>query len=107
VRRLLDLRDFWFSQPSHFVRKQRSDRKSNIIGATLGIGIGLALMVAWYISGQVTFGIIGAFPVIICLCSIVWGGKRTRLDQFRLCPTCGFNLTGNTTGKCPECGGLV
>ena len=20
------------------------------------------------------------------------------------CPTCGYNLTGNTTGRCPECG---
>ena len=30
------------------------------------------------------------------------------LDRRRVlpghCPTCGYNLTGNTSGKCPECG---
>ena len=35
--------------------------------------------------------------------------RRTYLDR-RLpghCPTCHYDLTGNTTGVCPECGGKV
>ncbi|MCH8940539.1 MAG: hypothetical protein IIC27_05410 [Chloroflexi bacterium] len=26
------------------------------------------------------------------------------MDQFRLCKRCGYNITGNPSGKCPECG---
>jgi len=29
--------------------------------------------------------------------------RRRRLAQ-GLCPACGYNLTGNVSGKCPECG---
>lgn len=32
-------------------------------------------------------------------------GRRYRLRSFRgHCPKCGYNLTGNTSGICPECG---
>jgi hypothetical protein len=32
--------------------------------------------------------------------------SRRRLARAKggLCPTCGYNLTGNTSGVCPECG---
>ena len=30
--------------------------------------------------------------------------KRMRTDS---CPACGYNLTGNTSGVCPECGKLI
>jgi len=33
--------------------------------------------------------------------------QKRRFKDFearRLCPTCGYNLTGNTSGVCPECG---
>ena len=41
-----------------------------------------------------------------------WWGKRTgrwlrRRDALRAagrCPTCGYDLTGNVSGVCPECG---
>ena len=35
------------------------------------------------------------------------GERRARLDQSKqalLCPTCGYNLTGLTSTRCPECG---
>lgn len=31
--------------------------------------------------------------------------RRERRIQMGLCPNCGYNLTGNTSGRCPECGG--
>ncbi len=27
-------------------------------------------------------------------------------DEEIFCPVCGYNLTGNLTGRCSECGGL-
>jgi hypothetical protein len=36
------------------------------------------------------------------------GWRRSRRGRRRdHCPTCGYNLAGNTTGVCPECGGRV
>lgn len=33
--------------------------------------------------------------------------RRKRLLNLGLCPTCRYNLTGNTSGVCPECGSAV
>lgn len=32
-----------------------------------------------------------------------WRALRRR-PQFPACRYCGYNLTGNTSGRCPECG---
>jgi hypothetical protein len=35
----------------------------------------------------------------------LWGDRRQRwLARTGRCPQCGYNLTGNTSGVCPECG---
>jgi hypothetical protein len=41
------------------------------------------------------------YPILVCL-----RGPVRRLNRRRrgLCVKCGYNLTGNTTGTCPECG---
>lgn len=33
--------------------------------------------------------------------------RRWRLRRAGKCPVCGYNLTGNTSGVCPECGSAV
>ncbi|HEY8750526.1 MAG TPA: hypothetical protein VIM11_21260 [Tepidisphaeraceae bacterium] len=33
--------------------------------------------------------------------------RRRRHRRANACPTCGYNLTGNTSGICPECGTAV
>jgi hypothetical protein len=35
-----------------------------------------------------------------------WGRRRRRARRLRrgLCPSCGYDLTGNVSGACPECG---
>jgi len=43
----------------------------------------------------------------IGLLTLLTGRPKVRTDQFRLCPSCGYNMTGNTMGKCPECGYLA
>jgi hypothetical protein len=44
------------------------------------------------------------FPLLLALIPTVylWRTDRRRLPGF--CKKCGYNLTGNETGKCPECG---
>ena len=39
-------------------------------------------------------------PVLLAFVVI----RRTRRGLAGLCPTCGYSLTGNTSGVCPECG---
>ena len=43
-------------------------------------------------------------PITIGLVFIVMGLLPSKPEQFRLCAQCGYNLTSNTSGKCPECG---
>ncbi len=38
---------------------------------------------------------------------LVWILISTRPHKFPLCPICGYNLTANTSGKCPECGNFI
>jgi len=61
-------------------------------------------------SGPFTVSIISIPYWAICAFSfliLVWWWLRLRLrgriDPTR-CPHCGYNLTGNTSGRCPECG---
>ena len=44
--------------------------------------------------------LLAALPAV-CL---VWRGRRTAKDH---CQQCGYNLKGNISGRCPECGRAV
>jgi len=107
VRRLLDLRDFSFSQPNYFVSGVRMMRNRYLRAGTINVLIGITFMVLWYVYGRSLFGIIAAIPLIIGIWTLIQSRQRVSTDQFRLCPHCGYNMTGNTTGKCPECGGFA
>jgi len=48
----------------------------------------------------------GLFPLLLAILPTLWA-----LDKYwppkkpaNSCPTCSYNLTGNTSGTCPECG---
>ncbi len=45
-----------------------------------------------------------AVPPLLWFAAILRRASRTRRN---LCPACGYNLTGNTSGVCPECGTAV
>jgi hypothetical protein len=57
-------------------------------------------------------GLLEDFVVVACSFSLAfhglarfWGSRVTRHRRARgLCLSCGYNLTANTTGVCPECG---
>ncbi|MDB5304822.1 MAG: hypothetical protein JWM97_2371 [Phycisphaerales bacterium] len=58
---------------------------------------------------------VSAFALFVL--AAVWGiardmkslaeGRRTWRKEYGLCPACGYDLTGNVSGTCPECGGKV
>lgn len=108
VRRLYDLRDFSFAQPS--VQKKVLDRTGQ---QTRMAGIFNIVLGAIFILFDVIGGAVG-FLTVLGACFFVFGcfslARSFRLpatSQFRLCNHCGYNITGNTSGKCPECGHLI
>jgi hypothetical protein len=54
--------------------------------------------------GKFLVGLLLAIPVlrVLCHCWMI-GARRRRLLQGH-CATCNYNLTGNISGICPECG---
>jgi hypothetical protein len=52
----------------------------------------------------VTFGIAGT--VVAGLATFAWTG-RALLPRSECCPRCKYNLTGNVSGICPECGSSI
>lgn len=45
-----------------------------------------------------------AYPAGAYVCGPI---RRRRRLRHNLCLTCGYNLTGNMTGRCPECGKAI
>ena len=43
--------------------------------------------------------------LVAILSGLLW--RRDRPPPIGYCPKCGYNLTGNVSGRCPECGALV
>jgi hypothetical protein len=109
VRRQLDMRDFSRAQPSvqkALLAKQHIGfLKVGLSGIVLGgVMITYGLIARGYESWLIVGGLIAASGATTLLHG---ARKRIRTDQFRLCARCGYNVTGNTSGKCPECGFTV
>ncbi|HEY3241813.1 MAG TPA: hypothetical protein VGM03_00550 [Phycisphaerae bacterium] len=43
-------------------------------------------------------------PVLILVAPTLWLWVRDRRPKPGHCQRCGYDLTGNTSGVCPECG---
>ena len=109
VRRLLDLRDFSFAQPQQVEQVLKHSNRLSTGGGALIVALGVIIL-AYRIYVGVGSGYWAAFGGVIMLAglgSILLGRRRPLTAQFRICSKCGYNVTGNTSGKCPECGYLV
>jgi len=51
----------------------------------------------------------GIVSVAMCHFLTLWWTRRQRAKLLRagLCTNCGYDLTGNTSGVCPECGAPI
>lgn len=58
-------------------------------------------------SQPVLVGLLGAFVVLACAAMIL--SEDVQLLEYGLgyCRDCGYNLTGLTTDRCPECGRTI
>jgi hypothetical protein len=60
------------------------------------------------------FDVVTAF-IVVAIAAFAGNRIGSAIDEVRdrrgardnLCATCRYNLTGNTTGRCPECGSKV
>ena len=50
---------------------------------------------------------LGTFALLLAIAFIRGPLRRRRRRKRGLCLSCGYNLTGNTSGVCPECAGKV
>ena len=62
----------------------------------------------------VLWGAIAVFLTWYCVCHLSWTARSRRSYVKRVarlaggvCPSCGYDLTGNVSGECPECGGKL
>ncbi len=102
---MTDLRDFSFAQPSLAESRMKWAQGAHVRGALFSLLMG---------AGFIAFGIYDPRFKLTLGLGILFAGFglynffrskfRAEPRQFRLCAHCGYNITGNTTGKCPECG---
>jgi hypothetical protein len=66
------------------------------------VAVGVSLADQWLIHA----GILAAVAVFIAVLHRIGRrpSLRARFDSFPRCPRCSYNLTGNLSGVCPECG---
>lgn len=109
ARRLIDLRDFSLAQPH--AQRRLLDRASGaqMRSAAFMLLVGSAFLFLYFLRGGGDFeAIIGGLLITYGIVLSVAARRRTvATEQFRLCGRCGYNVTGNTTGKCPECGSFI
>jgi hypothetical protein len=67
--------------------------------------LALLACLAAVLVGQ-TWGLIGAGILLIAAFGYEewYFGRAPRRQRRGLCPNCGYDLTGNVSGVCPECG---
>ncbi len=52
--------------------------------------------------GVWAWGAVSLLLLPVALCALLWLRRRRALPGH--CQHCGYNLTGNVSGRCPECG---
>jgi hypothetical protein len=105
ARRLTDLRDFSFAQPSLAESRMKWAAGAQVRGAAFISLMGVGFIVFGIFDPRFKMVLwIGALFAAYGLYGLIRAKLPSESKQFRLCGHCGYNITGNTTGKCPECG---
>lgn len=78
-----------------------------IVEALVGVGVMIAMTEAGIPSQIMLPVLVLAMIVVACVLSqmIYFGLRESRVEyDGEHCLSCGYNLTGNVSGVCPECG---
>jgi hypothetical protein len=59
------------------------------------------------LSGLYVFSPTGPFVALFILATIPKGSKKLDVDLTRRCEACGYDLTGNVSDVCPDCGSQI
>ena len=80
-------------------------------GSIVGILLGAALLQVLQnlvnllgIPSSLNFAVMGAVILVGVTIDQLLGTRKRAVRPTSTCPTCGYDLTGNTSGVCPECG---
>ena len=96
-----------------WIHEERSDSWFNWDDATWGQWFGLGYLKGDLHRGGKSGADASAVSIplwmitfVLSLCTLMplTGWRRRRREQRGLCVRCGYNLTGNVSGVCPECG---
>lgn len=105
ARRLLDLREFSLKQPIIQATVIHRTRRIQTLAAIFMIVSGIGVIVLGLVAPS--FGplaVLGAILLPYGLLTLRTALRTIPNQHFRVCGHCGYNLTGNQSGVCPECG---
>lgn len=75
-----------------------------------------AMLIAYFVAGGARGALRRLWLVVVILCAVVACGeyvawRRGQREAARMgrgqCTACGYDLTGNVSGVCPECGSAI
>ncbi len=105
-RRIVDLRDFSFAQPSIQEAALRRADRTYVRSGMFYLAFGAVMTTTGIIWGRrlMFVTVMGALIAAFGAVNLLMARRKLQQQQFRLCAKCGYNVTGNTSGRCPECG---
>jgi hypothetical protein len=104
VKRLVEVRNWSTRQPLFQVRYLAHGRMTmSVLGALLFI-IGLPAGALAYDDGNRALAFLCLSASGIGLLFAILYARSSPAERLRACLRCGYDLKGNTSGRCPECG---
>lgn len=107
-------RELWDEAFSH----SKSQRQTRLVWPLIVVVFAVALTLGdWFFASRFNPGWPRIVPMVILggvggfgFAAVLWIVQRHLMQRYlwqrlpHLCNQCGYDLTGNTSGRCPECG---
>lgn len=104
IRYLLGLKNEWACSSCGVKLVLRERGKRNLAVFASFIVLGVLIVPLLYVLGPFGFGLCLLWPVLLFL-AMRMSDKLIAHGVY--CSKCGYDLTGNTSGVCPECGAKI
>jgi hypothetical protein len=96
-----------------YVVGMRGAASRQIASAKLLLGVSLFCLVSgagrWRLDAWTNLSVEGGSKIwlvmlVVSILTLLHARQQARRENLRICTSCGYDLWGNTSGKCPECG---